>query len=288
MRIKSHFYETALERLATAWKPVITAFILPLGFNHCLTPSAVAQSATWGETMSLTSILIGYENIVLGLDEIGMGGEIDVIEHSLIFSETIAAFTMIGRVGEMELILNGNGSLLGDVGSEDIGWTGNWLGTLGNQFLIADDFGSFTFDETNGYPQLNFSQSGSKDFLDTWDALTTGDLTSNINDSVLPGWARPGTEGIGGAVSWSQGDLETEFLFSGNMIGSLLTINDQSFALVLDDGTIIKSGNYTCEENKNCIKTPIPEPTPTVALLFLLLLGVMPIRSRIRAVVSDS
>ncbi len=287
MRSKNRLYDIARERLATTWKPlktvIITAFILPLGFNHCLTPSAVAQSATWGETMSLTSILIGYENIVLGLDEIGMGGEIDVIDHSLIFSDTIAAFTMIGRVGDMELILNGNGSLLGDVGSEDIGWTGNWLGTLGNQFLIADDSGNFTFDETNGYTQLNFSQSGSKDFVDIWDVQTTGDLTSNINDSLLPGWARPGTEGIGGAVSQVQGDLE-----NGNMIGSFLTIDDKFFSLVSDDGTVIKEGFYICAENKNCIKTPIPEPTPTAALFFLLSLGVMPIMSRFKAVGSDS
>ena len=268
--------------LSKTWKPLVTSTIaiaLSLGADYGKPNTVLAQevSATWAETINLTSILTGYESILLGLEEVGMGGEVAVFDHSLIFSETIAAFTMTGTIGDMDLILNGQGFLSGDVGDEDLSWTGNWLGTLGTQFFTADDTGTFSVNGTDGYTNLNFQQSGFKD-SDMWDATTTGELTSNIGGSLLPGWARSGTEGIGGEVSTALADLETQFISSGNSIGSFLTIDGdaESFILVLEDSTIIKEGNYSCEENKNCTKTkPVPEPTPSGTFLMLLALGVI-------------
>ena len=79
--------------------------------------------------------------------------------------------------------------------------------------------------------------------------------------NVLPGWASPGTEGIGGTVDQALGDLETVFLSSGNTIGSNLLINGNSryFQLALDNSTIIKEGFFICAENKNCTKASTPE-----------------------------
>jgi hypothetical protein len=236
--------------------------------------------------MTLTSILTGYESILLGLDEVGMGGQVNVFDHSLLFSGQFAAFTMTGSVGGMYFTLDGQGVLAGEVGTEDLTWTGNWLGTLGaTSIIFADDFGNFIFDETDGYTQLDFFQSGSKDFIDIWEATTTGELTSDIGGSLLPGWAGPRKgEGIGGTVSAALADLETEMFPSGNLIRSFLTIDGdaQFFRLALENGNIIKEGNYTCEGNKGCIKTA-PEPTPAGGVLLLLALGVGRLVKKLRA-----
>ncbi len=191
----------------------------------------------------------------------------------------------------MDLILNGNGSLSGNVGSENVTWTGNWLGTLGTSFILADDSGTFQYDETDGYTQLDFVQLGSKDF-DFWNGTTVGQLTSEMGGSVLPGWSRPGTDGVGGAVSKATADLQTGFQFAGNSIGGSLTRNgdsqfsgnsigssltidgdNQSFSLVLDDSTIISEGSYSCIQSKNC--TPVPEPLTILGSVTAIGFGVL-------------
>ncbi|HAC66221.1 MAG TPA: hypothetical protein DCF68_22475 [Cyanothece sp. UBA12306] len=216
--------------------------------------------------MSLHSILTGYQSILLGLDEVGVTEEVNVIDQNLIFSDDFAALNINAKVGGLDLILNGNGSFSGNVGSENVTWTGNWLGTLGTSLIIADDSGTFQYDGTDGYTQLDFLQSGSQDF-DFWDGTTIGELTSTMNGSVLPGWSRPGTNGVGGAVSQVRADLETQFLFSGNSIGSSFFMDGdtQFFSLVLDDSTIISDGNYSCEQSKTC--TPVPEPASIFGLV---------------------
>ena len=261
------------------WQPLVAigaALVLPLSTNFLVSSPAIAQTSqeitsTWGETISLTSILIGYEFLLLGLEEVGIGGDVSVSEHLVTYSDTFAAFTVIGSIDNMDLVLNGNGSLIGEAGVEDLAWNGNWLGTLGSSLIFTSDFASFAFDDTNGYEQLSFSQSGSID-ADFWDATVTGDLTSKSGTSLLPGWARPRSEGIGGTVDQALGDLETTFL-SGNTIGSNLLIdgNSRFFNLTLDNSTIIKEGFYICEENKNCTKASTPEPASIgwIASLFV-------------------
>ena len=279
--MKGHPSEQSSTWLTRAWQPLVTAAavaVLPLGVGTLAPPAAVAISATWGETITLTSILTGYESILLGLEEVDMGGEVKVFEHFLTFSETFAAFTMTGTIGDMHFTLDGSGLLAGEVGSEDLTWTGNWLGTLGGTSIIfADEVGNLTFDAVDGYTQLDFFQFGAKDF-DLWDATTTGELTSDLGGSLLPGWSGPGKgDGIGGTISAAKADLETLLFPSGNVIGSFLAIDGdaQSFKLALDDGTLIKEGNYTCEENKNCIKTQIPEPTSPGSFFLLFAFGIM-------------
>ena len=104
------------------WQPLVAigaALVLPLSTNFLVSSPAIAQTsqeitATWGETISLTSILTGYESLLLGLEEVGIGGNITVSEQSLTYSDTFAAFTFVGTIGNMDLILNGNGSLIGE------------------------------------------------------------------------------------------------------------------------------------------------------------------------------
>ena len=265
------------------WEPLVAigaAVVLPLSTNFLVSSPAIAQTSqeitsTWGETISLASILTGYQSLLLGLEEVGIGGDVIVSDHLITYSDTFAAFTFIGTIDNIDLILNGNGSLIGEAGVEDLVWDGSWLGTLGDSsFILTSDSASFAFDGTNGYEQLSFTQSGSLD-ADFWDATVTGDLTSKRGTSLLPGWAQPGSEGIGGTVDQALGDLETVFLLSGNTIGSNLLIdgNSRYFQLALDNSTIIKEGFFICEENKNCTKASTPESASISWIASLLVFG---------------
>ena len=281
--MKNNLVNNQKTLLTRIWQPLVVTgavVLIPMGVGNFAPTTAIAQSvppeisASWGETISLTSILTGYESIVLGWEEIGINEEVNISDSFITFSDTIAAFSLSGTVGNTELTLNGQGFLSGDVGAGDLSWTGNWLGNLGNEFITADDSAIFSFDASDGYTQLDFQQFGFKDF-DMWDATTTAILTSGTSGGLVSGWSGQGA-GIGGSVSSVLADLETEFFLSGNAIDSSLTIDGvaQSYIVALDDSSIVTEGNYSCEENKSCQKTSIDEPSPLGGLLFLLALGV--------------
>ena len=88
------------------------AIAIPLGIDYGKPNTVLAQevSATWAETITLTSILNGYQSISLGLEEIDIEGEINLRDSSIIFSETIAAVNLVGTIGDLDLVLNGQGA----------------------------------------------------------------------------------------------------------------------------------------------------------------------------------
>ncbi len=186
---------------------------------------------------------------------------------------------LVGTIGDLDLVLNGQAVLSGEVGTEDLSWTGNWLGSLGEEFITADDTGNLALEGTQGYTTLDFQQLGFQGF-GSWSGTSTAALSSEIGGSFVSGWSGIGL-GIGGNVSSITADIQTDFLVSGNSIGSFLTIDGdaQAYELRLDDSSILIGGLYVCEENKNCTPPPIPEPNPSAGIFFLLTLGVV---SRVR------
>ena len=138
---------------------IATVTFLSLGL--ITTHPAIAREMTTEEAIPLTSTLEGFNSVIAGLGTLQAFDSGTVADWSTEYTSSGSTLSAIGTINGSPLNLNYSGTLSGQFGVEDLTWTGNWTGSLGNTFISATDSATFFYDsQSSGYGALDFAQDG--------------------------------------------------------------------------------------------------------------------------------
>jgi hypothetical protein len=141
------------------------------------------RDITGGEAMVLTATTEGYAFLIdsLRINE-SINRDINLTWEAA-FTDSTVNFTSSGFMGGKNLVLNYSGGFTSGVPSvENLTWSGNWSGFLGNDSIDATDSASFLLGSDGSYTGLQFTQNSSISNL-----ITTGVTTSDTKTTIVTG-----------------------------------------------------------------------------------------------------